>query len=230
MATKIAVCGDSFCSASNVNRDHFSQILEDDYGYHVANFARGGMSMIGVGFQIQHAIDTDYDLIIFARPYGHRMDIPNLGYKFDLSHGLKNFAYVNRQESTYGRPDVGDQHAAVITDVVPNLVPDADPIYRNNLITQDQRLAVKHFLLYLSIPELHDIVDEWLEDYWEMRIAASGKLCLPFRRNNWAKPAYDFAENTDGHPNLFHTDRATQETLAKYIDYFVRTTRQREAL
>ena len=59
----IAVCGESFCTACIVElketgvRGHFSQILEDQYGYKILQFAHGGFSNTGIMFQIQEERD-----------------------------------------------------------------------------------------------------------------------------------------------------------------------------
>jgi hypothetical protein len=67
----IVVCGDSFCSASkNTNpetigsRGHFSQLLEDQYGYNVINLAHGGFGNVGIIYQIKQAVQLSPDIIV----------------------------------------------------------------------------------------------------------------------------------------------------------------------
>ena len=69
----IGVCGDSFSSASteelkNVGRRaHFSQILEDRYGYTVYPFAHGAFSNTGIMFQIQEAMSRGVNVIVYNK-------------------------------------------------------------------------------------------------------------------------------------------------------------------
>ena len=77
---KIVVCGDSFCAASAIpvrgigERAHFSQILQDQYGHEVINLAHGGMSNVGIWFQIREAIELKPNAIVYNQTWSARVD------------------------------------------------------------------------------------------------------------------------------------------------------------
>ena len=77
----IAVCGESFCTANIIElkesgvRGHFSQILEDQYGYKVLHFAHGGWSNAGILFQIQEAVKHQPDVIVYNKTWASRVTI-----------------------------------------------------------------------------------------------------------------------------------------------------------
>ena len=56
-------------------RGHFSQILEDQYGYKVLHFAHGGWSNAGILFQIQEAVKHQPDVIVYNKTWASRVTI-----------------------------------------------------------------------------------------------------------------------------------------------------------
>jgi len=67
----IVVCGDSFSSATkNGNprtntRDHYSQILQDQYGYSVLCLARSSMTNLGIAWQMRQAIEIGCKFLLY---------------------------------------------------------------------------------------------------------------------------------------------------------------------
>jgi len=96
----IIVCGDSFCCAVDIElkpvgtRAHFSQILEDRWGYRVLNLAHGGVSNTCILWQIREAVALAPQTIVYNRTFEDRLDIM-LHDDFRPDLGLRNFAYWN---------------------------------------------------------------------------------------------------------------------------------------
>lgn len=122
----IAVCGESHCAASLVDlketgvRGHFSQILEDQYGYKVLPFAHGGFSNTGILFQIQEAVKHQPHVVVYHTTWADRITI-KLKEGFKPNEGLKNFVYFDQQTPATHKPWTGDQDARILSTVVQGL-------------------------------------------------------------------------------------------------------------
>jgi hypothetical protein len=216
---KIIVCGDSFCSAHNYERDHFSQILEDTYGYSVINLARGGTGTVSICFQLQEAIKLLPDVVVYCRTAPGRIEVPTSTQPFDLSVGLKNFAYPYPNEASYGSPYVGNANAPFFSHLISSLITQTDPTEQE---TQDQfvklspdlRKAVQMYMMFIYDENLKREIDNWVYNYWENQITVANIMLIPF--SVVGKIAYEFSKKTKGqYPRCYHTDRATQEIVAK---------------
>ena len=217
---KIIVCGDSFCSSHNNERDHFSQLLEDEYGYLVVNLARGGIGNINICFQIQTAIRLSADCVIYRRTSSARIEIPVSDKPFDPVLGLKNFMYPCKDESTYGSPHVGGMDAPFFSYQLARLA-STDP---KELALQDElvnlssarREAVRMYMTYMYDEQLKQTTDNWAYAYWESKLSQNNVMAIDF--NTVGQVAYDFVAQTNGqYPKCYHTDRTTQETIANNI-------------
>jgi hypothetical protein len=97
---KIAVCGESFCTASIIDlkdiglRAHFSQMLEDNYGYDVLHLSHGAFSNTGIFFQIQEAVKRKVDVVVYNKTWSSRIEIVQ-NDDFFPDAGLKNFVYFD---------------------------------------------------------------------------------------------------------------------------------------
>jgi hypothetical protein len=211
---EVIVCGDSFCSASKHHRNHFSQILEDNYGYSVINLARGGASAINIGYQIQQAIELKPDVVIYSRAKFPRLDIPVNNKTFNPALGLKNFVYANPSEVSHYSPYVGDNNASIFSNNYGSLFP--DPLYNEKLflkVSDEQRLATKQFSLHLYDENLSIEVDKWIYEYWEFKLAQNNIKYILF--NDIGQEALTFSQNKSNYPEIYHTDPATQQIVAK---------------
>jgi hypothetical protein len=98
MKYDIIVCGDSYSAAlHNGNardgvRDHYSQLLQDIYGYKVLCLARGAMSNTGICFQMREAIQIGCRFLLYHNTWSSRINLV-LNDSFYIPHGLKNFVY-----------------------------------------------------------------------------------------------------------------------------------------
>jgi hypothetical protein len=211
----IAVCGESYCSACTVDlkvtgtRGHFSQILEDQYGYNVLHFAHGGFSNTGILFQIQEAVKYQPDVIVYNKTWASRVTI-KLKDGFQPDKGLRNFVYFNPHTASTHQPWVGDQHAFILSTVPQGL--------ENHAIVSHEKLqATKQYLSEIFDYDMQQILDNWLFEYWHDKIITAGILPLCFNDPDVGKIAYDFSGINQTLDSPFHTDRATQEQVAANI-------------
>ena len=151
----VAVCGDSFCTASTVDlkevglRAHFSQMLEDQYGYQVIHLAHGGFSNAGICFQMQKALELGADVVVYNRTWASRINL-SMHDNFEPSQGLKNFIYSNPHMPSTGSPHVGDSKAAIFSTVWQNLENSTFfDFTKEQLVAVD--LYMKYFMNYNSI-------------------------------------------------------------------------------
>ena len=221
MEIKVVVCGDSFCSSHNYERNHFSQILEDKYGYLVTNLARGGTGPIAVCFQLQQAIKLSADVIVYRRVDTGRIEVPITGQPFDPELGLKNFKYPYPDETSYSSPYVGNVDAPFFSSGLGGLVPQTDPKEqqlqdRFFAISSELREAVKQYLLFMFDKNLKAETDNWAYGYWEYRALQNNIKVISF--DQVGQIAYEFSKRTQHrYPTVYHTDRPTQETIAENI-------------
>lgn len=214
---KIAVCGDSYCAASLTDlrltglRSHFSQILEDQYGYDIMHFAHGGFSNTAICFQIQEAIKHKPDVIIYNQTWSARVDMIIKDMVYSES-GTANFIYYDKTLCSSHQPWTGKLDACVFS-------APWQCIDQNNSvkITPEQKTAVDLYLKYLISYNMETTKDTWLLEYWHDRIAKAGILPVRFNDDDVGKVAYDFSGANREYDTPFHTDRATQEIVAANI-------------
>lgn len=215
---KIVVCGDSFCAASSIpikdigERAHFSQILEDNYGHTVVNLAHGGMSNVGICFQIREAIKIKPDVIVYNQTWSARVELVMNNQNFNLEKGLQNFIYFNPHYTSTGTEYVGDvKHGTVLSTVWQGLKD--HPLVS---VTDEQILAVNLYLKHLYHDGLKTETDAWMLEHWQDQILKNNIIALRFNDSNIGQIAYDFS-GSNKIDSPFHTDRKTQEVIAENI-------------
>lgn len=221
---KIAVCGDSFCTACTEDlvvtgagkRAHFSQILEDVYDYEVLHLAHGGFSNIAIAFQIQEAVNQQVDVVVYNQTWSGRFEMIRSG--FDDSRGLKNFCYHNLHHPSTHSDLVGNQSSPVLSTVWQGAE-------QNALLNSEQVLALKLRIKYMFDEGLQQIIDGWLLDYWHKRTIEHGILPIKFNDQAIGAVAYEFSNANNDYDTPFHTDRATQEIVAANIDQYIKDNR-----
>jgi len=211
----IAVCGESYCAASTVDlkesglRGHFSQILEDQYGYKVLHFAHGGFSNTGIMFQIQEAVKHQPDVIVYNKTWASRITIKlKEGFRPEL--GLKNFVHFDPHMPSTHEPWAGTQEACILSTVPQGLEKQA-------LVSREKLQATKQYLTEIFDYDMQQVLDNWLFEYWHDKITTVGILPLCFNDVDVGKIAYDFSQANQIIDSPFHTDRATQEQVAANI-------------
>lgn len=213
----IAVCGDSFCAASTVDlkhagsRGHFSQILEDQYGYKILYFAHGAFSNIGICFQIQEAIKQKPHAIVYNTTWSSRFIMPRKpGHGFFAEAGLRNFLYFDQSCPSSQEP-WGNQNAPLLC-TVPQGIDSSHP-----WLSAEQLAALKYYYTYMYDDALSTTVDNWLVDYWHHKILDNDIMALRFNEQDIGAVAYEFTKNNHNYDTPFHTDLATQQQIADNI-------------
>ena len=225
---RIVVCGDSFCAsalktiATTGARAHFSQILEDQYGYEVINLAHGGMSNTAIWFQIDQAIKLEPNVIVYGKTWSSRIELYFKDKFYNQNSPLKNFIYYDPCYSSSSTPYVGSfddtetDGGMVVSTVWQNI--ENSPFFD---LTDEQIKAVKLYLKYMYNDSICMQRDAWVFEYWHNRIQTAGILPLCFNDADIGQPAYDFSAAHRDYDSPFHTDRATQEIIATNIHHKV---------
>ena len=219
---KIVVCGDSFCAASAITvngigeRAHFSQILQDQYGHEVVNLAHGGMSNVGIWFQIREAIKLNPQAIVYNQTWSARIELMMNKQDFTLDAGLKNFIYFDKSHTSTGTEHVGNPNTGNILSIVWQGLKD-HPLVE---VSDEQVLAVDLYLKHLYHDGLATEIDTWMFDYWHNQIIKHNIIPIRFNDDNVGNIAYKFGERYQI-DSPFHTDRATQEIVAANIQRII---------
>lgn len=219
----IAVCGDSFCAASRTEilstptgaRAHFSQMLEDQWGYQILHLAHGGFSNVAIWFQIRQAILAKVHVVVYNTTWSHRVELI-VREKFRTVTGIGNFFYYDPHCVSTGGALTGDSSASVLS-TTPHGI-DQSPFFS---VTPEQRQAVDLYLKHMYNDELHTELDSWMFEYWHEKIIKARILPIKFRQPCIGECAYHFSEANPGYDTPFHTDRATQQQIAENIHRYV---------
>jgi hypothetical protein len=212
----IAVCGESYCTACTVDlkvtgtRGHFSQILEDQYGYQALHFAHGGFGNTGIFFQIHEAVKQKPDVIVYNKTWASRVSI-QLNNTFRPEIGLKNFVYFDNHMASTHEPWAGNRNSPILSTVTQGLEHHSMNVHPKKI------QAVNDYLGHMFDYDMQQMLDNWLFEYWHNKIAEANILPLCFNDDDIGKIAYDFSEANQTLDSLFHTDRATQEQVAANI-------------
>ena len=182
---------------------------------------------MAIGFQIKEAIRLQPDVIVHGQTDPGRIEIPVNNKLFIPALGLRNFVYPFKNESSYNSPYVGGVDAPFFSSPLGLLTDDPGQIERTNpyfKISKEQRQAVKMYINFLYDRKFKRETDNWLYEYWQIKILQNKIISIPFLFQNFAKFAYDFAKKTNyQYPRCYHTDRDTQQELAKCIYQEIQT-------
>lgn len=224
----IIVCGDSFCSASKNDlkmvgrRAHFSQILEDRWGYRVLNLAHGGVSNTCILWQIREATLLQPRTIVYNRTFEGRLDIM-LDDSFDRYKGLRNWAYWESHLTSYytsytARVEDDNPRPSVISSVHQGLAEN-----QRLALDDDQLSAVQSWLTHFFNWEMQKEMNNWNFAYWHGRMQDNQIQALPFAHERVGAVAWVFSGANTNYDSPFHTDRATQEIVAENIHQLIVT-------
>jgi len=217
----IIVCGDSWATPDKrIPGAHFSEILADKYKFTVTNLARGGISNIGICFQLQHALtNMAPTVIILCSTDSDRLNFAVGDYKPE--HGLKNIRYTDDVSATCGSPFVGDDDAPVIDDVALVLAqgndwtrPSKSKKYK---LTSAQWEAIRQYVTYLHNREMQMTIDTWALQYWMMTASARKIPILDFH-DYWdiIYQKHNIPSSGNGH-YVFHTEPSLQIEIAELV-------------
>lgn len=219
----VAVCGDSFCAASTQDlqvtktglRAHFSQILEDHYGYKVLYFAHGGFSNVAIFFQIREALALGAKAVVYNQTWSNRLELYRKD-NFDAKAGTQNFCYYDPNYESAGKPYTGSSRSAILSTTHHSI--DRSPFFS---VSKEQVQAIELWLKYLYNDNVATMVDSWLFDYWHDQVIKANALPIRFNDPNIGKIAYDFSAANPTFDTPFHTDRATQEQIAANVNQVI---------
>lgn len=222
----LVVCGDSFCSTTDQElktvgrRAHFSQQLEDQWGWRVLNLAHGGVSNTCILWQIREAVSLRPRAIVYNRTFEGRLDFM-VNDLFQMQRGLRNWAYWNHMQTSYNSP-----HVSRLQDT--NFQPSVISIVHQGLadspfiqFDQDQLQAADAWILHFFNWTMMSEMSDWMFQHWHERGMAQGIQMLPFQHTRIGKVAWDFSGAHTDYDAPFHTDRATQSTVAQNVHEFL---------
>lgn len=214
--TTIVICGDSFCSSLVYERNHFSQILEDQYGFKIINLARGGMSNVGICFQLKQALELDPDVIVYNTTSSSRIELV-LKDSYNPLAGLRNFIYNASDETSYNNPNVGNELSPIFSTVEKQL-----KNQRGVTITDQQVEAVKLYHTFLYQEDLKKETDSWMFKHWDQVIADRNILSIQLTDKEYpGKHMYDYVAHNPMTMKIYHTDIGTQQTMANEINQII---------
>lgn len=221
MTKKLIVCGDSFCSACRSRPNtHFSELIA--INYEIINLARGGISNIGICFQLEQAVKLNPDIVIVGRTIADRIDIPSGKAKFDPALGLKNIAYTYESDASTGSEYVGNQDSAVYSDMIYNFIGEGR-LDKNWSITEQQRTALEHYVAYLHDEGFKTTIDSWALGYWINLLQSRGVLVIELNSGIGQELYEAYTKNPDEFTRVgYHTDTATQERVAKRLIEYIK--------
>ena len=212
----LVICGDSFMSADTGRPNtHFSELLIT-HGHSVVNLARGGMSNIGIAFQLETAVQLKPDIIIFSSTGHDRVDIVVKNRKFNSRAGLKNFIYPYKSDSSTSSQYVGNFNAPILSDVITAfLSPRPDlPI---ELHDPNRIEYIKQYLSLYHDNDFKKITDDWIIGYWKYKLIEKH---IPFIHlypgSKLGQSMYKYVKHNPDKISqcVYHTDKQTQTSMA----------------
>jgi hypothetical protein len=215
---KVVICGDSYCTPSTRHRKHFGHLLHDVYGHDVINVAQGGVSMVAIALQIEEALNLLPDVVIYKNTHADRFEVPVVGYqknsligRFNLSRHIPGERYMYHIEND-------DHNVKIVSDVVQNLLPNADPVYPAAHISDAQRNAIKNYWVEVFDYGLKTLTDHWIHQYWTGRIVQQGALAVDLSADGLGRELFEFTKKDSQYPEPYHTDPETQCLVAEKIN------------
>lgn len=222
----LVVCGDSFCCSTDIelkmvgSRAHFSQQLEDRWGWRVLNLAHGGVSNTCILWQIREAVAMRPRAIVYNRTFEGRLDII-INDRFQVLRGLRNWAYWNPGQTSYHCDHVcryNDENSdpSVISVVHQGL---KDNRYLD--LDRSQLQAVDAWLLHFFNWAMMGEMSDWMFQHWHEKGMAQGIQMLSLQHTRVGKVAWDFSGANPDYDTPFHTDRDTQTQIAQNVHGFL---------
>ena len=213
---KIIVCGDSFMTKDvGCPGGHFSEQLSP---HEVINLARGGISNVGICFQLEQALNLNPDVVIVGVTDSGRMEVPTGQSNFNPMAGLRNIAYTHKASASCSSKYVGNRHAAIASDTIPTLIGEECGLGELYDIPNAVRHAVKEYLTYIHVPELKQLTDSWMISHWVMTLEQRNIQVI--HAKDIMQEAYKYSGDNTGSkssPWVFHTDLDTQITVRNVI-------------
>ena len=215
---KIVVCGDSYCSAdTNRPGTHFSELLNQQ-GHDVINLARGGMSNIGIAFQMRESLQFEPDVVLFNRTTT-RLNLPVGTQKYAIEKGLKNFRYPYATDASSRLSCVGGSNAAIWADVLECMIAPRADAPADLRLSAEQIDAVKKYIAYLYDDNFAMTIDQWVLGYWQYYLRDRRIRVIELSQQGVGRDMYEYYNQ---YPHLatqsvYHTDEPTQIRVCEHI-------------
>lgn len=180
----LAICGDSWFTTDLQYPAHsFGEVLSEMYDYKLLSLARGGCSNFAISLQVRKAIELNADIVIIGATTPDRIEIPiissnlssweKLKKAFDWhswnhtqpssyipANGISNVKYFPGVELSGSHDFL--QNPTIISESMNNLA--FQLVHRKhyyNLLTTDQIIALKQYMLNLYDTEIKRQYDTW---------------------------------------------------------------------
>jgi hypothetical protein len=203
---KVVVCGDSFMArALDAKGRHFSELLGNDID--VVNLAAAGVSNTDICYQLKEAVAIKPDFVIFGTTDSGRTEMPYTDGTFSPEHmqpgdiTLRNF-----------RP--GPEQVFVASTINTFIAEEPDLKHNKHKLSDQQRLAVKLYFIYMYFNIISVERDSWMTQYW---ISQLEKNNIQYKLLPRDFCIYTYAQQFPGEHWSFHTDFATQAKAAKLL-------------
>lgn len=176
----LGICGDSFMAATlndtrtdllNSEGKHFTEILAKKIKYDYFTLARGACSNTAIRLQIDELIKREVDLAIIGTTSQDRLEIPNMGKKFNVGLGVYNLDYRTEfypDRSTLNPNFKHNLISETLTNIFHNPVHFIKKILNINQkfhmpnISDNQLLALEYYFDYLYDPAYKLILDSYI--------------------------------------------------------------------
>ena len=173
---KLVVCGDSFSAVSKtLPGTHYSEVLANELGWELLNYARRGCSNGGVRLQIQEAINQQADFVIIVPTGWDRTEMPVRDNFYDgpetFAKKYGNFLQDFLQDSSKSAydPDKGigninytKEDNNMIFETIFSLADEPEHEYRKGALSNEKVEAVKQYISHIYDSSWKRQLDKWI--------------------------------------------------------------------
>lgn len=174
---KLAICGDSFSAISTTKpHTHWSELLSEQLGWDLVNWARRGCSNGGIRLQIEQAIQDRVDFVFVVPTSWDRIEIPSQGVSLPgtvsgkgWANSLQQFLLDKKNYQGYDRSKViqninyhKDQTSPLIAETIFSLAENYEHEYRSGRLNTDAQKAMKQYINHLYDSAWKQQMDQWI--------------------------------------------------------------------
>lgn len=174
---KVAVCGDSFSAVSKIlPGTHYSELLADQLGWELLNYARRGCSNGGIRVQINEAIKQQADFVIIVPTSWDRMEIPAEGVPYHKEHegtgwghplqdhllDTKNYNGYHKELGVSNINYSKQQTSTMIFETIFTLAENYDHEYRAGKLDKETHRAIVSYVNHIYDSNWKRQLDQWI--------------------------------------------------------------------
>lgn len=147
---RVIICGDSFMSPCAFNKDtHFSEIFAKSLDWQLISYARPGMSNGGICLQLETAIKSNPDFILFSTTWADRIEFSihdkNKSFDFDIT----DIVYTNLDQNLYLSDPSINKNPRIVSESLGSLTSHPHKHYLNIPEWQEKHKAIHDYFRYL---------------------------------------------------------------------------------